>query len=232
MRFIIFFLPIFLFAELNLNFNSTYLLIKGKYGLTAANFKGYLIESELEIYGFNKDGLLYFIKKEPNEDRDYNIATAYVINLKNNALILRVSYNFKGKFSNFLKQNEQDLKKIAKDFNISKINEPTLKEFPFNFKNLTYKLAYDKKYYLHSRLKESFLTNCKISLKKYSDSFLLYKNTIFNKEYEVEDWVYNIYALGAVKSSKSEEFALILAKVYRGFEGKPHVLDLFVIGFK
>jgi len=232
MRFLIIFLPILLFAKLNLNFNSTYLMIKGKYGLTAVNFKGYMIESELEIYGFNKEGLIYFIKKEPNENRDYNIATAYIINLKNNDLILKTAFNFKGKFSNFLEQNGKNLQEIAKDFNITKTKNINLTEFPFKYNGLTYKTASDNKYYFYKSLKESFLTDFKLVLKKYSGAFLLYKKNIFSYEFDIEDYVYNIYALGAIKSPKSDDFALILAKIYRGFEGKPHVLDMFVIGFK
>ena len=228
MRLLILLLPILLFAKVSFTFNSVYQLIKGKYGLSALNFRGYMIESEVHIVGFSKDNLIFFVKKEPNEDRDYNIATATIINLQNNDLILKTSWDFKGKFINTIKQHQKDINQLAKEFNIIRKDIKTIKEFPATIDGITYKV--DKQTEFIKYNKEKFLTKYKLYLKKYSTAFLLSKKNILSLEFDASNQLYNIYPLGVIKSPFSKNKAIFLAKVYRGYEGKPHILDIFVIG--
>ncbi len=222
------------FAIIDFSTNPAYSAIKKQYGIKIPEDKHFMIEAKIHVLGWSKNNLFAYIIHKANEAKDFEEATLFIQNIVTDKIVARFSWTFNNNFQKAIQKKSQIIKSYLRKFNIDSQNftinpykQSVVKQFPIYYNGS--KIFVKKILHYHLLYQNRFVTNFLLLMKKVNKNGV-FKKTIFKHRYNIYDSIFNIYTLGYISSPYTDRIALILAKVYRGWEGPPHVISYIIVG--
>lgn len=222
-------------AVVDLSDNARYQMIKARYGLTSGDLKNYMIESRIHVLGWSRSNLFAYILQAPNEARDFEKADLIIQNIITDKIVAKFSWRFKGDkaFEQSINKHYDRISRLLQKFKIDSrrymVDSNTmteLKRFPIAHRG--YKIVTQRvTRYANSR---SFLTRFRLKLLRQKGTMPVAEKTVYSKSYTIDNRVFDVFVLGYIPSPYTDRIAIFLATVSRGWEGKPHVIDLGIVG--
>ena len=215
--------------------NARYSAIKEKYGLSKHPVKNYMVESEIHVLGWSKKNLFAYVVHEANEARDFEKARLTVQDIVTDKVITGFSWNFETEkgFQRSIDDHFDEISKLLQRFKIDSrnylvdSNTVTLpKRFPIVYRGHTISTKRVDRYESSS----GFLKEFELLLQKGRGDKVVGEKTVFKKKYSIDDRVFDLFVLGYIPSPYTDRIAIVLARVSRGWEGAPHVMDFEIVG--
>jgi predicted RNA binding protein with dsRBD fold (UPF0201 family) len=233
---LLFFITTHCYADINIKNNHSYIYILKKYGLNQKDIQNYMIEADMKFLGWSKNGLIAYIIKEPNEARDFENVNLIIQNIITDKIKIVEKWRFiekdKKSFSKSIELYNDKIYHIMQKYHINS-NNFKLQEFPITL-DKSKKITINKQaaYATYSDFSdnEKFLTKITFSLQIEKNYHLWKKKKIYQKNFKPSNGYYDLITLGYIQSPYQNKIAILVAKVYRGWEYKPHVIDLQFIG--
>jgi len=225
------FLTLKAYDKINLHENSTYNYILETYGLK--NHNNYMIEPDIIFYGWSKSGLIAYAIERPNETGGESASNIEFIiqNTRTDKVIKKITWRYDlGNLEKAVNIYSDKIYQLIKRYQIEESNHYMLEKFPIISSDKQISVTKDATYKTDRNYDDKFLTNIKFFLETKYKYKLVKEKTIYTNKVDKSFHYYDFIVLGYIKSPFKKSISILVAKVYRGWEYQPHVVDLEFIG--